>query len=347
MVREMTVKDPASNQWEPTRRELLSAAAGVALGLLPASDAALAQSTTPSTSPSPEKRPLGAPWWLQREKTRSRVVDIRSEAVLHATVVEPVTLGEMLDQGIKNLAGAGNVRSAWRSILGSAQRIVLKFNSVGASVLKTNEQLARLLVERLTAAGYDAAGIVLVETPKYLADELGTARAPRGWGSKIEVGGHPEQLAQYLLDADAVINVPLLKTHQIAGMSGCLKNLSHALIRHPARYHANGCSPYVGQVVGSQEVSPKLKLNVVNAVRVVVNRGPDAREEDIVGYRGLLLGFDPVALDSVGRALLAAERRRKGLTADLRVRHLASAAEMGLGRWRPPDIDRIALETDA
>ena len=118
-------------------------------------------------------------------------------------------------------------------------------------------------------------------------------------------------------------------------------------MRHPARYHSNGCSPYVGQVIGSQEVSARLKLSVVNAVRLVVNHGPDAREEDIIGYGGLLLGFDPVAVDNVGLSILAMERRRLGLPATPPVRYLESAAQMGLGRWRAADIDRVALEMQA
>jgi uncharacterized protein (DUF362 family) len=153
-------------------------------------------------------------------------------------------------------------------------------------------------------------------------------------------------LARYLFDADAIINVPFLKTHQIAGMSGCLKNLSHALIRHPAQFHANGCSPYVGQVVGSREVSSRLKLNLMNAVRVVVDGGPGARTENTVGYGGLLLGFDPVAMDYAGLSILAAERHRLGLRGGLAVRYLASSAEMGLGRWRPTDVDRAEIEIE-
>jgi hypothetical protein len=346
MVPEKTVKKRASNRRPLTRRELLCAGAAVTLGLLSGTDAGFSQSTQPVTSRPGAGRPPHTPWWLERYRLRSRVVDIRSGGVLTAATADHVALGEMLDQGIRNLTDARTAEGGWRIVLGSAERIALKFNSVGAHVINTNDTLARLLVDRLAAAGYEPAKIALVEVPGFLVSELGTREVVRGWGAPIPVGGRQEPLAQYLYDADAIINVPLLKTHQIAGLSGCLKNLSHALIRHPAWYHDNGCSPYVGQVVGSDEVSSRLKLNVVNAVRVVANGGPDAQEEDIIGYGGLLLGFDPVAVDNVGLSILAMERQRRGLTGGLEVRHLASAAEMGLGRWRPADIDRIALELD-
>ena len=49
MVREMTVKTPEPDQWEPTRRELLGAAAAATLGLLPAAGTGHAQDTQPAT----------------------------------------------------------------------------------------------------------------------------------------------------------------------------------------------------------------------------------------------------------------------------------------------------------
>ncbi|MFQ5804857.1 MAG: DUF362 domain-containing protein [Phycisphaerae bacterium] len=346
MVRQETVKNRESNRCQPSRRELLGAAAAAALGLFPGANNAFGQATQPAGSAPATDRPAYPPWWLRRYRGRSRVIDIRSNRVLHASVADRFGLGEMLDQGVQDLTWTRTAEDAWRSVLGSAKRIVLKFNSVGARAVNTNNALAKVLVERIAAAGYEPQKIALAEVPAYLMKELGTRPVVRGWGAPIEVGGGLEPLAQYLYDADAIINVPLLKTHQIAGMSGCMKNLSHALLRHPARYHANGCSPYVGQVIGSQEVSSRLKLNIVNALRVVVNRGPEAQEEDIVAYGGLLLGFDPLAVDNVGLSILTAERRRRGLPASFEVRYLASAAKMRLGRWRPADVDRAAVEMD-
>ncbi len=345
-MRQQRVKNRESGRRQLTRRELLSAAGATALGFLATSDSGFAQSTQPVASRPGAGRLAHVPWWLERHHPRSRVVDIRSSNVLHASDVARTALGEMLDRGIRELTDAKTPEHAWWTVLGSAERIVVKFNSVGADVINTNEPLARLLVDRIAAAGYAPERIALIDLPGFLTRELGTREAVRGWGAPVAVGAGLEPLAEYLYEADAIINIGLLKTHRIAGMSGCLKNLSHALMRHPAWYHGNRCSPYVGQVVGSKEVSSRLKLNVTNAVRVVVNRGPDARPEDVIGYGGLLLGFDPVAVDNVGLSILAMERQRRGLTPALGVRYLASAAEMGLGRWRPADIERIALEAD-
>jgi hypothetical protein len=274
---------------------------------------------------------------------RSRVVDARSSRVLNSSVPDQLAVRELLEQALCALTGITAAKQAWRCVLGDAQHIVVKMNHVGARTIGTSDAMVHALLAGLQGAGYEQNNIVLVEAPEHFARASATRRPTPGWGPAIAVGGNMEQLARYLHEADALINVPFLKTHQIAGMSGCLKNLSHALIQHPALYHDNGCSPYVAQVVGSKEVTTKLRLNVVNALRVVVNNGPDARQEDIVPYGGLLLGFDPVAVDAVGLDLLAVERRRQGLPGRLNVRHLVSAGRAGVGRWRPGHLERVAL----
>jgi len=323
-----------------TRRQVLGAAAA-AMGLMGERSAAQDGRVIAQGDPGVGELPrIPPPWWMERLGPRSRVVEVHSQKVLQHSIVDPLVLRQMLTQGVRTLTGTLSPQAAWRELLGDARRIVLKFNSVGANVLSTTDPMARAIVEALEVAGYDVGAVGLVEAPSYLPSRLGTRLPAGGWGEPIQVGGQLEPLAAYVYEADAIINVAFLKTHQIAGLSGCLKNLSHAVIRHPARYHANWCSPYVAQVVGSEAVSSRLRLNLVNALRVVVDRGPDANPEDVVDYRGLLLGVDPVAVDRVGLSVLTAERARLGLVQDLRVPSLTDAARMGLGRVRPEGIER-------
>jgi uncharacterized Fe-S center protein len=187
-------------------------------------------------------------------------------------------------------------------------------------------------VDQLERAGYERKRIALIETRVGTSEELGTVEPTIGWGAPIRVGGLPQAIANYLYEADAVINVPFLKTHRIAGMSGAMKNISHAVIRHPARCHANSCSPYVGQVVGNKEISSRLRVNVVNALRTVARNGPEASSMDTVQCGGLLIGFDPVAVDTVGHELILAQRRKLGIEKIFEVPYLDAAAADGVGR---------------
>ena len=208
-------------------------------------------------------------------------------------------------------------------------------------------RLAASLVTSILDAGYDRHGIVLAEAPSRGLLELGVGTASPDWGAPIPVGTNMEPLARYVLDADAIIDVPFLKTHRIAGMSGCMKNLSHAVIRHPALYHGGGCAPYVGQVISHQAVSSRLRLCVVDALRLVIRNGPDASPDDLLDHGGILLGFDPVAVDTVGLALLGLRRRLAGIDKPLSVPSLSSAATLGAGRAVAHNIEQVVIDAGA
>lgn len=326
-----------------TRREILhlATAAGVS-ALVSASFGTEKQGTTQPTS-APATEP---PWWLEAPFRRSRVVDIRSNVVLRGSVVDEISLTRILDRGIRVLTDAPSTTEGWRIVLGEAQRIVLKFNSVGAHVINTTATMARTLVQALSTAGYKPADLTLVEAPDYLGKDLGTRPPEPGWGAPIPVGDNMEPIVNYWHAADAVINVPFLKTHQIAGMSGAMKNLSHAVIRHPALYHGGGCSPYIGQVIGNKTISSKLKLNVVNALRVVIRNGPEAVEGDLFEHSGLLLGYDPVAVDTVGLALLTSRRKQLRAQQPIDVHYLHSAAAQGVGHHKGRDLEQLGIEDE-
>lgn len=349
------ITPPAAGADGLTRRSLLKAAvaAGVAAPLLaqeappppPVGPAASEPARPPESAPSSNVAPPELPWWLSRDRRHARVVDIRSKIVVRTNTVDRSELGGMIDRGLQALTDERTPEQAWRSVLGNAKHIVLKFNSVGAAVLNTNDTFARVLVKRLDEAGYDPETIALVEAPAVLTQELGTRNVDSGWGESIPVGKDYEQLAGYLLEADAVINVPLLKTHMIAGMSGAMKNLAYAVIRRPARYHDNACAPYVGQVIGARPVASRLKLTLANALRVVVDRGPEAEERDVADHGGLLIGFDPLAVDTVGWGVLTQARRKAGLRDLGEIPHLTAAAQSLVGRSRSADIERMAIDT--
>jgi hypothetical protein len=358
-VKNQSASEP--NQWwdgdaSLSRRQLLGAAAATVVGVVAGGRASGAQSTSRPAERGERPDPPAAagqtstlpsrPWWMRRGD-RSRVVDVGAPRAVHGWVVDEDMAAGALDLTFRTQTGARDGKEAWREVLGSARRIALKFNAVGADVLRTSLVMARLLVTQIRAAGYGKEPLMLVEMPDHVVEDLECARASRGWGAAVRVGDHDEPLARYLWDADAIVNVAFLKTHRIAGMSGCMKNISHAVIRHPARYHANGCSPFVGRIIGSAPVSSRLRLNLVNAFRIVIRNGPEASEQDVVTYGGIVAGFDPVAVDRVGLSILERARRDHELPVGLNVRYLAAAAHEGLGRGHPAEIERIALETRA
>jgi len=326
-----------------TRRQFLHGAAAASAGVMalpPFVPIPRAERRAAAAPPAPS----APPWWLEKYGPASRVVDVRAPSVLIDRVVDTGTVNDMIQTGLRALTGLDSIQDAVYTLLGDAPRILLKFNHVGDDILNTNAGIALALLEVLTDAGFAADRFALVEVPEFVGTQFGTRSATAGFDEPITVAGRADQLARWFTEADAVINVGLLKTHPLAGMSGCMKNVSHAIVRHPARYHGEACAPHIAEIVGHPAVSSRLLLNITNAIRVVCRNGPDAREEDLGDYCGLLMGVDPVAVDAVGLSVLAEERRRRAMPGTVHAPFIAAAAARGLGRWRPADIERVAVE---
>ncbi len=263
-------------------------------------------------------------------------------------VVQPALLKDAIAEGLCRLTGEAKVSDAWNRILKPDDTILLKFNQSGARLLNITAPFAAVLVEMLTAAGWSPDRIVLLEVLDPLADTPKTRQPDMRWQEEVVQFGKSgsDSFLAALAECTAVINVPFLKTHQLATMTSCLKNLSHGLVRHPARFHANGCDPAIGEIVASPPIRSKLRLHIVNALRVVFDGCLAPRDEDAHNAGSILLSTDPVACDSVGYALLNEVRSlyQKGpLLPEARLpRQLVTASRLGLG---VADADRIDVET--
>jgi len=271
-----------------------------------------------------------------RPSDESVVVQVRSDAVFSGELVRPDILGQMLATALWRLTGRERIGDAWHAILRTDDIIGIKFNAVGAADLGTTPIFARTLARSLIEAGWKAKDIVLIEGPDPVAAQLGTTPAPPTWTTEeIDFGSGRDQFAGVLKRITALINVPFLKTHNIAGMTGCLKNLSHALVRRPGRYHGNRCSPYVADIVAAPPIRPKLRLHIVNALRAVFDRGPEVRPTCVWPAATILAAFDPVAADTVGLEILNRQRQLQNLPPlgddDRPVPYLYAAQRRGLG----------------
>ncbi len=297
---------------------------------------------TVSTLPALGSRPTTPP---VSEAAKSIVVHLQAEEILTGPRVHPTLAGEMVEEAIKVLTSQPRASDAWHKILKADDTIAIKFNHVGAETLGTSVAFGLQLVESLEQAGFARDRIMLIEAPQELVRHARAKAQIQGWSKpEVSFGSGAEQLAAWLGEVTAIINVPFLKTHNIAGMTGCLKNLSHALVRRPGRYHANGCSPFVADIVALPQVRSKLRLHLMNAIQAVFEGGPEASLQHMWPHHGVLASRDPVATDSVGLDILNERRRVEKLPpigdAIGRVPHLRAAAERGLGT---DDQDYITL----
>jgi len=278
----------------------------------------------------------------------ARVVRIGSHYVVDGPQVHGPVLREMFEEALKALAGEPSPEKAWRRFLHPNDVIGLKFNQSGQQLIATSRQVAETLIGSLLGAGWSADQLVCIEAPPRIASKFRTRPAIDGYSRSVtDFGSGSDQLAAVLDQVTAMINIPFLKTHQIAGMSCGLKNLSHGLIKHPARFHSNGCSPYIADIVALPAIKDKLRLTIVDALRVVFDRGPRPTADTIHDAGTLILSADALAGDAIGLLTLNDIRQENNLEAVYRAApdagYLAAAAKRGLGALSQGQIELLDL----
>jgi len=321
----------------PTRREFLrtgAAAAGAALAARRSDADPGAGDSAPGVEPG---NPSTAP--------RARVVDAHSGRVVGSSGIDRAAVRDLLDAGLCELTGKARASDAWQSILRSDDVIGIKFNRVASHTLGTTEPFAAALMQSLADAEFDPARCVIFDVDARLIQQCG-AKPPddRFGGHEVDFGCGRDSFVAALERVTALINVPFLKTHHLALMTGCLKNLSHGLIRRPARFHADGCDPAISRIVASEPIRSRLRLNVVNALRMLVEGGSRAAPTDRADSGRILLSFDPVAADAVGFERINGARRTRQLPPLLPYPHvprfLVTSRDLNLGQF---DAERMDL----
>ncbi len=288
------------------------------------------------------RMPLGA--------QRSRVARVQCRHAVLGPDINRRIVAEMLEKTLTSLTETSTAGQAWQEILRPDDVIGLKFNRSARKAIASTDVVADTLITSIIEAGWRPDRIVCIEAPPETSNRHGTAPAVNGFSdTEIDFGSGSDQFASVLEQVTALISVPFLKTHNIAGMTCSLKNLSHALVKHPARYHGNGCSPYIADIVASEPIRNKLRLCLVDALRVVYEGGPEANSATISDEGMLMASTDPVATDVVGLATLNEIRQQRDLAPIARTAgelgYLADAHRVGLGiaLWHGIDLEHLRL----
>jgi len=210
---------------------------------------------------------------------RAKVVLVRHEQAVNADggVNERVIQG-MLDQAVAALSGTKNTADAWRRLVKPTDLVGIKTN-VWAR-LPTPPELTEALRRRIVQAGVPEAAI------------------------RIDDRGARHTLA----DCTALVNARPVRTHDWAGIGGCMKNYM-PFVEEPPRYHPDTCAD-LAAIWSLPIVKGKTRLNVLVALTPLFwGRGPHHFDPRYVWpYKGILVSFDPVAIDAVGAHLLRTKR---------------------------------------
>jgi uncharacterized protein (DUF362 family) len=157
-------------------------------------------------------------------------------------------------------------------------------------------------------------------------------------------------------EVNKLINLPVLKDHQSAGVTLSLKNLSHGLVNNVCRSHStstlNACGSFIPAVVSMPVIRNKAVLHILDGVKGLYHGGPGSRPEFVWEHKTLYFATDPVALDHICWKAIDEKRVAMGLKPVAEDRpdkystflsrqpeHIEIAGAMGLGEWNESKID--------
>ncbi len=341
---------------ELTRREFLksAAAAGAVAGLGLSGCRRGRQAAVRGSESRFAQAPAGGPEAVPTEK--SRVVIVRDDRATGERAYQQPLLEEMLARGITALMGTDSEEEAWKALFSPDDVVGLKVNCLFGPNASTHPEVASAIGAGILKAGVARSNVVIWDRSDKDLAKTGY-KINRGEGIRCHGTGWEEQrttngsfnghLATILTQQiTALVNVPILKDHSIAGVSLALKN-HYGSFDNPSEYHGNHCDPYIADLNALPAIRNKQKLIVCDAIRGMADGGPGLSPENLWEEKALILSRDPVAHDYVGWQII--EKRRKVIgkpsleAAGRKPQWIFSAAERGVGVAKPANIEVIEV----
>ncbi|MFQ5878398.1 MAG: DUF362 domain-containing protein, partial [Acidobacteriota bacterium] len=265
-------------------------------------------------------------------------------------------LSAALGAAVARAAGEPSPAAAMRRLFRKSDVVGLKVNCLAGRGLSPSPLLVRRLCDWLQDAGVPARNIVIWDRSDRELRAAGFAIVRSGPGVRCmgtnddydwrprEWGPGGSCFARLLVeDLTALINVGVLKDHDLAGVSVGLKNW-YGAIHNPNKHHGDGCAPYIPHLAACPLIRGRLRLTVIDASIAQCHGGPARNPKWTWRYGGVLASTDPVALDAVGWRLIEERRRESGLPALAKEkrepRWIPEAGRLGLGE---ANLERVEL----
>ena len=315
---------------------------------------------------------LSSPSWLAGERGRpdepvefgseSRVAVARDDVLARGKLADHQEfLRKLLDASLQKICDLSDATEAWGALFKPKDRVGIKVNTLG---LSTQPVVVEAIVKGLLQAGLKEQNIVVWDRFDIELDRAGfklnrTRRGfqcrgtdaelvGKGYERPIEVSGQIGSCFSRIVadEVDALISVPVLKDHNLAGVSLGMKNF-YGAIHNPNKYHDHNCDPYIADVVSHRFIAPKWRLTICDGTRAQYHNGPGASPGYGWPFNGLIVSNDFVAADAVAAAFVESERKDRGLPPlaqeNRPTKHIATAGVRGLGESDLGKIRRIEV----
>jgi uncharacterized protein (DUF362 family) len=282
-----------------------------------------------------KRSPLGMPGLFP-----GRVIEMRNPKAIERNRVSQPIVREMLTHAMQQLTGEKSVQAAWAKFVEPKDVVGIKINPSGAPACCSSPELLREIISAVRSVGVPAQNIVVYDRYGYEIDVgsyqallppvvriVGIQEAFSGGGAyeptiycsanffgEWETRSYMASIVAH--DLTKIINVPTMKDHSAAGVTGALKNLAYGTFNNVARTHRPPYSftnPLIGLMCTVEPLRSKAVLHIMDGMRQVWHGGPLTQVQEFIDQPGILMAAtDPVAMDSVELEGIEAKRLARG-----------------------------------
>ena len=320
-----------------------------------------------------------------------RVVAVEHPGCILEGAYQPAAVRQMMLKGMTELTGAPGWSDAWKALFEKGDVVGIKVSPVGGRNLCSDASVLHLILDGLKEAGLPTRDIIVFNRyrqefiqagiDKWLPDGIRWDAASEKYDNvQLDMGGYdPDHYMEMALikpgenqtdvhyrrsyvarivtrQVNKIINLPVLKHHQSAGVTIALKNLSHGCVNNVCRSHLtptlNACGAFIPSVVNLPVFREKVVLHIVDGVKASYHGGPGARPKYVWEHKTMYFGTDPVALDKTGWKAIDAKRLQAGMAPialakpdkestflNCQVEHIEIAGMLLLGKFKDEEID--------
>ncbi len=301
----------------------------------------------------------------------SKVVLVHHSKVIDETgLIQQPLVQKMIDKAVIAFSGENTLADAWNKYFSADDVVGLKVNSLGVMDLRGMDFLQHFhevpiaIVNGLKQAGLKEknfiiwdrsdeelaqAGFTINRDPSAMRI-MGNKKSRQGREGQFNpksypVGESSSRVCSILADhCTSMINIPIPKTHSTSTFTCSLKN-HFGTIDNPRSFHPDSCTnPGIPEVNAIPVIRDKEKLIVCDAMLVAIEGGPRWNRRFTKPYGGILVGTDPVAIDTIAAKILDDMRTKEGMDPIASsTNHISLSAELGLGTNNMDNIEMVKL----
>lgn len=291
----------------------------------------------------------------------SVVAVARDDSIFTGTgSIRETTISGLLHKAVMQLTGAPSQEKAWQTLFRPDDIVGIKLNCLSGKTMSPHVAVVESIIQGLKFAGVKEKNIIVferfnreLETAGFRVRRMtdgvrcfGTDELPGGgYEAEPEFAGSVGTCFSKIVSrlCTALINVPVLKDHDLAGVSVAMKNF-FGVIHNPNKYHGDNCNPFVAELSAHPYIAGKVRLIVCDALLAQYHGGPGYKPQWTWNYNGIIVGKDPVAIDRICYTILEEKRKEVRLPTFKQARrepkYISTAAALGLGT---DDISKIKL----